>query len=173
MMIKFKTIIKSILKYLLFIILSLSIALVIRLFICNFYVVPSDSMEPTLLPGDFILASKWTYGARIFTGLKFDRNRDPSMIHVAGFSSVRRNDVIVFNFPYRYNRWDTIRMNLEKIMVKRCIGLPGDNLSVINGFYHVSGLADTLGYIPEQKRMIRFRSTLDSANISKILPPKV
>jgi signal peptidase I len=153
---------KSILKYILYIILSLLLALVIRLFTCNFYVVPSDSMEPAILPGDFILANKLTYGARIFTGLKFDRNSDPPMIHVPGFRNIRRNDVVVFNFPYRH-KWDTIRMNLEKIMVKRCIGLPGDSISAIGGFYHISGLSDTLGYIPGQKQMLRHRSTLDSS----------
>jgi len=52
-------------------------------------------------------------------------------------------------------------MNLEKIFVKRCIGLPGDSVSAIGGFYHISGLADTLGYILEQKKMVRLRSTLD------------
>jgi len=115
---RFKSIIKSILKYVLYIVISLLLALVIRLFLCNFYVVPSDSMEPAILPGDYILADKLTYGARIFTALKFDRNSDPPMKHVPGLRRIRRNDVVVFNFPYRYG-WDTIRMNLEKIMVKQ------------------------------------------------------
>jgi signal peptidase I len=117
-------------------------------------------MEPGIVPGDFILADKLTYGARIFTGLKFNRNSDPPMVHVPGLRCIQRNDVVVFNFPYRYG-WDTIRMNLEKIIVKRCIGLPGDSISAIGGFYHVSGLADTLGYIPEQKFMAQNRFNLD------------
>jgi signal peptidase I len=117
-------------------------------------------MEPCIVPGDFILANKSTYGARIFTGLKFDRNSDPPMIHVPGLRNIRRNDILVFNFPYRYG-WDTIRMNLETIFVKRCIGLPGDSISAIEGFYRVSGLADTLGYLPEQKRLVRNRLALD------------
>ena len=161
---RLKSILKSGLKYALYIFLSLLLALIIRLFTCNFYVVPSDSMEPAILPGDFILANKMTYGARIFTGLKFDRNSDPPMKHVPVFRRIRRNDVIVFNFPYRYG-WDTIRMNLEQIMVKRCIGLPGDRLSAIDGFYHVSGLVDTLGYIPGQKQLVCNRSMLDSVII--------
>ena len=159
---KVRSILVSVLKYTLYITLSLLLALVIRLFLCNFYVVPSDSMEPEILPGDFILADKLTYGARIFTGLKFDRNSDPPMKHVRGLRHIRRNDVVVFNSPYRYEEWDTIRMNLEEIFVKRCIGLSGDSISIIDGFYHVAGLADTLGYIPEQKRMVRYHSTLDS-----------
>jgi signal peptidase I len=124
-------------------------------------------MEPEILSGDFILANKWIYGARIFTRLKFDRNSDPPMVHVAGFRRIRRNDVLVFNFPYRYRR-DTIRMNLEKIFVKRCIGLPGDSISAIDGLYRVSGLADTLGFIPEQKRMMRNRSNLEPAILNAV-----
>ena len=148
-------------------VLSLLLALVIRLFLCNFYVVPSDSMEPAIIAGDFILTNKATYGARIFTGLKFDRNTDPPMVHVRGFRQKRRNDVVVFNFPYRYG-WDTIRMNLETIMVKRCIGIPGDSVSAVGGYYLAAGLVDTLGYLPEQKRMVRYRSTLDSVIIRAV-----
>ncbi len=121
-------------------------------------------MEPTILPGDFILANKYSYGSRIFTRLKFDRNTDPPMIRVPGFGQIQRNDIVVFNFPYRYG-WDTVRMNLEKIFVKRCIGIPGDSVSAIDGFYHVADLPDTLGYIPGQQRMVRQRSMLDSGII--------
>jgi len=149
----------SILKYALFIFLSLLLALFIRVFLCNFYIVPSDSMEPGIISGDFILADKWTYGGRIFTSLKFDRNSDPPMKRVPGFRKIQRNDVVVFNFPYRYE-WDIIRMNFEKIFVKRCIGLPGDSVSVIEGFYHVSGVIDTLGYLPEQKRLADYHGDL-------------
>ena len=119
-------------------------------------------MEPAIYPGDFILADKLTYGARIFTNLKFDRNSDPSMKRVRGLRSIRRNDVVVFNFPYRYN-WDTIRMNLESIFVKRCIGLPGDSVSAVGGYYHISGIAGAVGYLPGQELMIRFYHTLDSS----------
>jgi signal peptidase I len=164
---KLISILKTVFKYTLYLVLSLLLALVIRLFLCNFYVVPSDSMEPNIVPGDFILANKSTYGARIFTGLKFDRNTDPPMIRVPGFRNIRRNDVLVFNFPYRYG-WDTVRMSLETIFVKRCIAIPGDSISAIEGFYHVSGLADTLGYIPEQKRMVQNRSTLAPAILNTV-----
>ena len=162
-----KSITHSILRYLLYLILALLLALVIRLFLCNFYVIPSNSMEPTILPGDFILADKCTYGARIFTALKFEPNEDPPMIHVPGFRPVRRNDILVFNYPY-CGTWDTIRMNLEKIYVKRCIGIPGDSVSAIGGFYHVRGLTDTVGYIPGQKQLVRHRSTLDSVIIKAV-----
>ena len=158
---RLRSILKSFFKYTLYLAISLLLALLIRLFVCNFYVVPSDSMEPEILPGDFILANKLTYGARIFTSLKFDRNSDPQLKRVSGFRSIRRNDVVVFNFPYRYN-WDTIRMNLESIFVKRCIGLPGDSVSTVGGYYHISGIAGAVGYLPGQELMIHFYHTLDS-----------
>ena len=160
-------IILSVSKYILYLVLSLFLALLIRLFLCNFYAVPSDSMEPAILPGDFVMVEKFTYGARIFTGFKFDKESDLPMIHAPGLRRIQRNDVVVFNFPYRYE-WDTIRMNFEKIFVKRCIGLPGERISAIGGFYHISGLADTIGHIPEQKNLIRHRSTLDSSIIRAV-----
>ncbi len=159
--------IKSILKFLFYIFLSLLLALIIRLFLCNFYHIPSDSMAPTVLTGDFILADKWTYGARIFTKLKFGRDNDPPMIHVPGFRHIRRNDVVVFNFPYR-EAWDTIRLNFNLCFVKRCIGLPGDSLSAIGGFYHIAGLTDTVGFIPEQKKIARYQTSLDPAILNAI-----
>ena len=159
-----KRIIIITLKYSLYFVTSVMLALIIRLFLCNFYVVPSYSMEPTILPGDFILTEKVSYGARIITGLKFDRNSDPTMIRIPGVRKMRRNDVVVFNSPYRYE-WDSIRMNLEQIFVKRCIGIPGDSLSIVGGYYRIAGFNDTLGYIAEQKRLSRFYHSIDSINM--------
>ncbi|MDR1121859.1 MAG: signal peptidase I [Dysgonamonadaceae bacterium] len=154
-----RSILKNTLKFILYIFLSLLLALCIRLFLCNFYRVPSDSMSPGIITGDFIMVEKWTYGGRILTRLKFGCYEDPSMIRVPGFGHVRHNDVVLFNFPYRdyHAPWDTIRMAFNMCFVKRCIGLPGDSLSAIGGYYRVAGLADTLGYIPEQKQMMRYQ----------------
>ncbi len=150
---------KSIFKFFLYLVISLLLALFIRLFLCNFYRVPSDSMAPVVLSGDFILADKWTYGARIFTSLKFNKYNDPPMVRTPGFRDVKRGDVVVFNFPYRqyHEAWDTIRMNLGLFFVKRCIGLPGDSLSVVDGYYRIAGLTDTVGNIVEQKHLARYR----------------
>ncbi len=158
---------KSILKFILYIFLSLLLALIIRLFLCNFYRVPSDSMKPNIIAGDFIFTNKWSYGARIFTSLKFGIREDPPMVRVPGLGHIRRNDVVVFNFPHR--RSDSIQMNLNLFLVKRCIGLPGDSLSSINGFYHNAGLNDTVGYVSGQKQVARYYHTLEP-EIKNILP---
>ncbi|MDR2040602.1 MAG: signal peptidase I [Bacteroidales bacterium] len=159
--------IKSILRVFKYIFLSLLLALLIRLFLCNFYRVPSDSMAPTVTTGDFIMAGKLKYGARIFTSLRFGKHEDPRIKRVPGLGKIHRNDLTIFNFPYR-DTWDTIRMNLNTIFVKRCIGLPGDSLSAAGGFYHVSGLPDTLGYRPGQRQLVQWRSTLDSVIIRAV-----
>ena len=143
---------KYALKFVLFIAFSLILALVIRLFFCNFYVVPSNSMEPTILAGDFIVAEKLTYGARIFTGLKFDRNNDPKMIRAPKFRNIRKNDVTVFNYPYRYTQ-DTIRMNLEKIFVKRCAGLPGDSIDFAP--FYIPKKGEIIALTPDNFKLYR------------------
>ena len=127
-------------------------------------------MSPTVTTGDFILAGKLKYGARIFTSLKFDRYNAPLIKRIHGLGSVHRGDVMVFNFPYQeyHAAWDTIRMNLSLFLVKRCIGLPGDSLSIVNGFYRITGIADTIGYIPGQQQFAHYSANLDSTRLCTI-----
>ena len=116
------------------------------------------------------MAGKLKYGARIFTSLKFNKHSDPPMRRVSGLGHIRRGEVVVFNFPYLdYNTaWDTIRMNLNLFFVKRCIGLPNDSLSIVDGYYRIAGITDTVGYIPGQKQLVRFRNNLDSSMLHTI-----
>ena len=52
-----KKIIKNILQYIAVIVISLVIAILLRLFVVDFYSIPSDSMQPTIEPGDFIMVN--------------------------------------------------------------------------------------------------------------------
>lgn len=108
-------------------------------------------MEPTLQPGDFIVVNKLCYGARMYKNFKFlDNGRRASRAYrIKGFSKVKHNDVIVFNYPYHKKR-DTIKMNLSPFYVKRCIALPGDSLRIVNGFYEVNGQKG-FGYLDNQE----------------------
>ena len=124
--------------------------------------IPTDSMQPTLIPGDYILVEKWTMGGRIFDLLDAAEGKEVEIRRLPGWGKVERNDVLVFNFPH-HHRWDSISMDLMVYYVKRCIGLPGDTVSIRNGYYRVAGVGDTLGYIPAQRRLDRL---MDSDKVS-------
>ena len=101
------------------IIYALIIALIIRTFLFQPFYIPSSSMEPTLLVGDRLFVSKYSYGYSRHSlpfSPKFTDKRYLS-------KKPERGDVIVFKTPVD-NRTDYI---------KRLIGLPGDSLQIIKG----------------------------------------
>ena len=99
--------------------IAVFIALLIRSFIAEPFNIPSGSMKPNLLVGDFIFVSKWSYGYSRHS-LPFSIPLIPNKI----FSKMpNRGDVVVFKTP-QDNRTDYI---------KRVIGLPGDKIKIING----------------------------------------
>ena len=95
---------------------AIVIALVIRSFIAEPFNIPSGSMKPNLLVGDFIFVSKWSYG--------FSRHSLPFSIPIIPkkiFNKLpKRGDVVIFKTP-QDNRTDYI---------KRVIGLPGDKIKI-------------------------------------------
>ena len=101
------------------IIIAVFIALLIRSFIAEPFNIPSGSMKPNLLVGDFIFVSKWSYGYSRHS-LPFSIKLIPNKL----FSKIpNRGDVVVFKTP-QDNRTDYI---------KRVIGLPGDKIKIVNG----------------------------------------
>ena len=104
---------------------ALLIALVLRVIVFQPYTIPSSSMEPGLVTGDYIVVSKWPYGwsrASIpFNPPLFHRRlwgRDPA-----------RGDVVVFRLP----------RDPGETYIKRLIGLPGDRVQVVGGEVLVNG----------------------------------
>ncbi|MBT3902901.1 MAG: signal peptidase I [Pelagibacteraceae bacterium] len=99
--------------------LAVFIALLIRSFVAEPFNIPSGSMKPNLLVGDFIFVTKWSYGYSKHS-LPFSIPLIPKKI----FSNIpNRGDIVVFKTP-EDNRTDYI---------KRVIGLPGDKIRVTNG----------------------------------------
>ena len=95
------------------------IVLVLRSFIVEPYEIPSGSMKPTLLVGDFIVVSKFSYGVRLPV-------IDAKIFDV---DSPERGDVMVFRYP---------RDN-ETNYIKRVIGLPGDHILYMNKMLYING----------------------------------
>lgn len=126
------------------------------------YVIPTSSLEKTLLVGDFLFVSKFHYGARTpmttaaapmvhdtlpIVGLKSYLNK-PQLpyFRLPGFQKIKRNDIVVFSWPA-----DTVRqffvkekgvrkpIDKKSNYVKRCVGVPGDTISVVDGYVHING----------------------------------
>jgi signal peptidase I len=102
---------------------ALLIALVIRTFLFQPFNIPSGSMEATLLVGDYLFVEKFAYG--------YSKNSfpfSPPLFSGRVFASQpHRGDVIVFKMP------NANTPDYMKDFIKRCIGLPGDRIQMING----------------------------------------
>ena len=97
------------------------IVLILRSFIVEPFKIPSASMMPTLLIGDFILVNKYEYGLRLpVLHTKIIENEVPA-----------RGDIIVFRYPG----------NPSIPFIKRVVGLPGDKIGYINKVLHINGEA--------------------------------
>ncbi len=126
------------------------------------YVIPTGSLERTLRVGDLLFVSKFHYGARVpMTTLAAPMVHDtlpvlhtrsylkkPQLpyMRLPGFQQVNRNDLVVFSWPA-----DTVRqffraesrvdkpIDKKSNYVKRCVGVPGDSLQVIDGYVYING----------------------------------
>ena len=119
--------------------------------------VPTDSMKPVLLPGDNILVNKTVMGARIFDIWEAAEEKEVEIHRMPGFGKVKRNDVLVFHYPYPHKK-DSLSMHLLKYYVKRCIALPGDTMGIRQGHYYIKSIDEPVGNVDAQKRIARLRS---------------
>ena len=131
------------------------------------FVVPTGSMEPTLIPGDRILVNKGLMGARIFDVWESAAGKRVEISRLPGLEKIERNDVIVFNFPHRH-RWDSIGMDIMAYYVKRCVALPGDTFEIRGGYNKVKGYEGVLGNEEGQYMLSRLLSD-DNPSKEKLL----
>ena len=175
----------------------------INLFIFQMYKIPSPSLEKSLLVGDYLMVNKMSYGPRIpNTPLSFPLVQHTLPIintksyiewphwdykRLKGLGHVKRNDIVVFNYP----AGDTVALNSpsnqdyyyslrhygrnavwsDKIQfgnivyrpvdkrenyVKRCIGMPGDSLQIINNEVYING---TILPLPQKAQFNYFVET--------------
>jgi signal peptidase I len=106
---------------------ALILALLVRIFLFQPFNIPSGSMIPTLLVGDYLFVSKYSYGYSRYS-FPFGPNLFSGRIWA---KEPERGDVLVFKLP-RDNETDYI---------KRVIGLPGDEIQMIHGVLHINGQA--------------------------------
>jgi len=109
------------------IIQALLLALVIRTFLFQPFSIPSGSMRPTLLEGDYLFVTKWAYGYSRHS-LPFSPNIFSGRIWAG---TPERGEVVVFKFP----------PNPSLDYIKRVIGLPGDRIQMREGILYINGEA--------------------------------
>ncbi|MEW7291368.1 signal peptidase I [Aquimarina sp. 2304DJ70-9] len=143
-------------------------ATIVHTYFMQPYTIPTGSLERTLLVGDFLFVSKFHYGARTpMTAVSFPMVHDTIPLirtksytnspqypyfRLPGFQKIKRNDIVVFSWPI-----DTVRFFRDKSKksfykpidkksnyVKRCVGVPGDSLSVVDGYVHINGKRNQL-----------------------------
>jgi len=116
----------------------IALVFVLRSFIFEPFRIPTGSMIPTLLVGDFILVNKFTYGLRLPVVNK----------KITQGKALQRGDVVVFRYPPQ--------PNLDYI--KRVVGLPGDEVAYLNKRLTINGAAIPVAEAPDflDKSMLRY-----------------
>lgn len=136
---------------------AVAIALVLRIIIFQPFNIPSGSMKPNLLVGDFLFVSKPAYGYSR-ASLVWPLTRLPIEGRLFG-SEPERGDVVVFK-----NRKDG-----NKDYIKRVVGLPGDQIQMIKGRLHINGVAvdkEPIGV----RAVTRFGQTIEIPAYRETLP---
>lgn len=125
--------------------LAVIIAMIVRTFIADNYVVPTGSMIPTIETGDRLIGLKFFYGSKIpFTDRKLSALRDPEYGDIVVFLSPFYEKpgllINIFN-PIVYTlTLGFINIDLQpKYYVKRCVGLPCDEVEIVNKNVYING----------------------------------
>jgi signal peptidase I len=129
-------------------------ATLIRTFFIEAYTIPTPSMERSLLVGDFLFVSKVNYGARTpITPIAFPFAHHTMPVtntkaywdgiqlpyyRLPGLSDVKRGDVVVFNYPMEADSPYYRPVDKRENYIKRCIGAPGDTVSLVNARVYVN-----------------------------------
>ena len=137
------------------------------------YIIPTGSLEKSLLIGDFLFVSKFHYGARApmtavsvpmvhdtVPGLKirsYLKKPQFPYLRLPGLQKINRNEIVVFSWPADTVRQFFVRekrvdkpIDKKSNYVKRCVGIPGDTLEIIDGFVHTNGSKNKL---PDRARV--------------------
>ena len=126
-------------------IILIIVAFTVKTSIVEIYVVPTGSMEDTILVGDVLFGNKFIYGMKTPTWLGVPYTRmgfDIPWFRLPEFKKVTNGDVVIFEFP---------RDPFQKY-VKRCIGLPGDSVSIDSGRIFIN---DSIMNFPEEGKFVK------------------
>ena len=139
---------------------ALLIALVIRTLLFQPFNIPSGSLIPTLLIGDYLFVSKYSYGYSHYSLPSF-LDQDPAAMPGRIFASQpKRGDIIVFKLP----------RDGETDYIKRLIGLPGDKIQMIHGRLYINGTIVERTPLPPYSTPGHFGSPVEVPQYEETLP---
>ena len=115
---------------------TLALFLVIRTFVIEAFRIPSGSMIPTLLVGDWLFVNKLAYGPHI----------PGTAMNLPGYDDPARGDVLVFKSPPQVDQ----PADPTPTLVKRCVAIAGDTILMKNGILRVNGVEQRQGFAASQ-----------------------
>ena len=162
-------------------------ATIVHTYFMQPFTIPTSSLEKTLLVGDFLFVSKIHYGPRIpMTTIAAPMVHDtipvakvksylswPELpyLRLPGFQKIKRNEIVVFNWPVdtMLDMRHTDKFYYKPIdkrtnYVKRCVGIPGDTLSIKHGYVYINGKQNIL---PDRARLQFFYTIETKSGINQ------
>jgi signal peptidase I len=179
---------------------AIVVATLVHTYLIQPYTIPTSSLEKSLLVGDFLFVSKVNYGARVpMTTVSLPMVHDtipltkqksylkwPQIpyLRFPALETINRTDIVVFNWPADTVRFfgDRQTIGLRKPIdkksnyVKRCVGIPGDSLSIKDGIVYIDGKVLALPerakpqfsytVTTDQKTLIDFETVLKELDVT-------
>lgn len=160
-------------------------ATLIRWLLMEAYTIPTPSMENSLLVGDFLFVSKFHYGTRTtttplqvpLTHQKIWFTNLPSYLEwirlpqyrLPGISSIKRNDVVVFNVPPRaLNEGVSYPVDLKTNYIKRCVAIAGDTIMIRNQQVYANGVAEENPPQMQYSYLVTAEGPISDRNLEKL-----
>ena len=138
-----------------------------RIYIADQFVIPTDSMTPTLIPGDRVIVNKLIFGARIYEDFDLSSGKKLKSYRTRGFRKIRHNDIVVFNIPVHGGK---IEFKMNRLFAKRCVAVSGDTLSIEGGIFKNSNYAGFIGHKGQQEKLAQVPDSLLDQGVKYTLP---
>ncbi|MCE1188112.1 MAG: signal peptidase I [Ignavibacteria bacterium] len=152
-------------------------ALIIITFVVQNTRIPTGSMESTILVGDFVLVNKFIYGSSSPKYIPLTQIKIP-WFSLPAVREPKHADIVVFEFPGGPTEFEPAELGVP--YVKRCIGLPGDTIQVINKVVFVNGkefwIPPNIQYLPKDSlfrpQLFPLDKSWDEDNYGPYVVPK-
>lgn len=162
-------------KFFKIIFLSFCLWLGVKIFLFQVFIVPTASMNNTFMEGDHVVVNKTAFGARLpITPLSIHIGNNKFFLdwvqlpyfRLPGYSTMERNDILVFNLPSEFQ----LPIDEKKESIKRCIGLPGEVILIRNGEVCINNISIKENSVLKWFALKINANSTDTLRLKKLLP---